>query len=413
MAAPHHRLRDGGWGTAGSRTHWLQQSLIVVETVLAVVLLTCSGLLLKTFQHLRNTEIGFARERLLTFETPLLRYKNFGRRVAFMNAELDALRALPGVSSAGAISQLPFTNIADATFYLLKGQPRDSSPKQVALKRDVSRDYFTTVKASLVTGRFFTAADQASIRPLAIVNETFASRHFSGRSPLGQRFQFGEMGDKGYWYTIIGVVKPIREAGVLEDMKPTVYRLQEHCDQVGSSDLGIVIRTAVQPASVITAVRQAIWSLDSRQPVARIRTIDEIVDRQLSTPTQSTFLLGAFAGLALLLASVGLYGVLSYSVATRTKEIGVRMALGATANEILFSFGRCGLGLTIAGLGIGLVLSSLTVRAMTALLYGFQPGFAVPAVGVSALLLLVAVLASFIPARRASRIEPAVALRHE
>ena len=329
------------------------------------MLLTCCGLLLQSFQHLRNTDVGFRSERLLTFETPLFRYKDFNRRVAFINAELEAVRAIPGVVNAGAINRIPFTNVADATFYWLEGQPRTDIPQQVALMRNVSRDYFATIGASLHEGRFFSATDQASKVPLAIVNEPFAARHFRGRSPLGKRFKFGTTGEKGYWYTIVGVVKPIREAGVLEPLKPAVYRLHEHCDQIGGLHTGIVVRTAVEPATIIPAVRQAIWSQDKDQPLARIQTMGEIVDRQLSTPSQSTALLSAFALLALLLAALGIFGVLSYAVTQRTNEIGVRMALGATSREIMLSFGRRGLGVTLAGLAIGVVLAAIASRLMT------------------------------------------------
>src|SRR5262249_19185317 len=374
--APQEALRDGGRGTAGRASHWVQHSLIIVETALAVVLLTCGGLLLQTFQHLHSTDLGMRTERLLTFETPLFRYsKDFDRRVAFINAEVEKMRALPGVISAGSINLIPFTNQASATFYLLEGQPRDRVAGQVALIRDVSRDYFDTVGARLREGRLFDTSDKRSSPPVAIVNETFANRTFPGRSPLGQRFKFGSLGDKGYWYTIVGVLKPIPESGVLDESKPAVYRVHEQCDQIGDLYAGIVVRTAVEPASIVPAVREAIWSVDPNQPLAHVRPLDEIVSRQLSTSSQSTALLGAFAILALLLASLGIYGVLSYAVTQRTNEIGVRMALGATSGEIMRSFGRRGLALTVCGLAIGLVSAALASRLLTALLYGVRPNY--------------------------------------
>ena len=255
---------------------------------------------------------------------------------------------------------------------------------------------------------------ERSDSPVAIINEPLANRHFPGRSPLGQRLKFGDLDEKGYWYTVVGVVKQIRESGVLEDAKPAIYRVFEQCDQVNERlNAGIVVRTAVEPASIISSVRQAIWSIDRNQPVARIQTMEEIVDRQLSTSSQSTALLSAFALLALLLASLGIYGVLSYAVTQRTNEIGVRMALGAKSSEILLSFGKRGLALTLTGLVIGLVLAAIAARSMTSLLYGFQPDYVPTVTAVSFILLGVAALACFVPARRASRVDPVIALRNE
>lgn len=196
-------------------------------------------------------------------------------------------------------------------------------------------------------------------------------------------------------------------------MRPAVYRLHEHCDQIGSLQLGLVVRTAVEPASIASLVRQAIWSLDSNQPLARIQTMEEIVDRQLSTPSQSTALLSVFALLALLLAALGIYGVLSYAVAQRTNEIGVRMALGATSRAIMLSFGRRGLGVTLTGLAIRVVLAAIASRLMSTLLYGFRPDYITTVVVVSVILVAVAALACVVPARRAARIDPMIALRQE
>lgn len=410
---PQDGLREGGRGSAGPRSHWFQHALIVTEMAVAVALLICGGLLLQTFQHLSNIDLGIRTERLLTFETPLLRYKEFDRRVAFVNAELERVRAIPGVTHAGAISQIPLTETAGSRFYLLAGQSRDRSSQQIAMTRVVSHGYFATVGARLREGRFFDTSDQKSESPAALVNESFANRHYSGRSALGQRLKFERLNDKGYWYTIVGVVKEIRERGIVEDPRPAIYRLHEQADQTNDVPRGIVVRTAVDPASIGSAVRQAIWSVDKNQPLARVRTMGEIVDRQLSTSTHSTALLNAFAVLALLLASIGIYGVLSYAVTQRTKEIGLRMALGATSGEILRSFGKRGLGLTLCGLAIGLVLAALASGLLTRLLYGFRPDYIVTIGGVSLILAAVATLACFVPARRASLVDPIVALRQE
>lgn len=406
-------LRDGGRGTAGARSYRFQHSLIVAETALAVVLLTSGGLLLQTFRHLQQLDLGIRREKLLTFVTPLFRYPDFEKRVAFVNAELDKVRALPGVVSVAAISRIPLTVTDQATFYKLEGQSNDDAREQVARTRVVTRGYFETVGARLREGRSFGVSDRRSDHPVAIVNESFANRHFPGRSPIGARFQFGRWGDSAYWYTIVGVVKEIRDGGVAADLRPTVYRVHEQADQTGDKPSGIVVRTSVDPKSIVPVVRSAIWSVDRNQPIARVQTIEDIVDRQLSGATQSTTLLGAFALLALLLASIGLYGVLSNAVVQRTNEIGVRMALGATRKQILLVFGTRGLLLTLVGLAMGIVVAAGAARLMSTLFYGRQPSYVPTIIMVSMILLAVAALACFVPARRASLIDPMLALQQE
>ena len=406
-------LRDGGRGSTGPRKARFQHSLIVIETALAVALLTSGGLLLQTFQHLRRLDLGIRGENLLTFETPLFRYRDFEQRVAFVNAELEKIRAIPGVISAGAISRIPLTEIAQTTRYALPGQAFSETRAQDALSRVVTRDYFATVGARLREGRFFDVSDRRSESPAAVVNESFADRNFPGRSPLGARFKFGHLGATGYWYTIVGVVKEIRERGVAEELKPAIYRVHEQADQTGDRPSGIVVRASVKPESIISAVRQGIWSVDKHQPVTHVRTVEDIVARQLSAPSQNTALLSAFALLALSLASLGLYGVLSYAVTQRANEIGVRMALGATPKDILLSFGGRGLKLTLFGLAIGSVLAVIAARFMTTLLYGFRPDYLPTVAAVSLILLAVAALACFVPARRAANVDPLVVLRNE
>jgi putative ABC transport system permease protein len=413
--APQHGLREGGRGAAGASSYWFQHSLIVIETALAVTLLTSGGLLLETFWHLRNTDLGVRREKLLTFETPLFRYGQFDRRDAFLTALLEKIRAIPGVVNAGATSTLPLkVNNGNRTFYWISGQPQESIRGQVALIRLVTRDYFPTIGAHLREGRFFEVSDRRSDAQVTIVNETFANRNFAGRSAIGAQFKFGNVSDKGYWYRIVGVVKEIHEVGMGDAAEPAVYGLHEQgSDQLMIPPGGIAVRTAVEAASIVPAIRQAMLSIDKNQPMWRVQTLEDIFARQLATPTQSTALMGAFALLALLLASVGLYGVLSYAVTQRTSEIGVRIALGATSREILFTFGKRGLVLTAGGLALGLGLSMVASRFLNALLYGFRPDL-IPTITVVSLILVgVAALACLAPARRASRIDPVVALRGE
>ena len=412
---PQEGLREGGRGTSGARSHWFQHSLIVAETALAVVLLTSGGLLLQTFQHLHDTDLGVRREKLLTLETPLFRYGDFEKRVAFVNAELERIRAIPGVVDAAAASTLPLTpNDLTATFYKFAGQTKDEYSAQVALIRYVTRGYLSTMGARLREGRFFDLSDPRAASKMVIVNETFADRNFPGRPAVGARFQFGNLDDQGYWYEIVGVVRQIHEVGMEEEPRPAVYCLHDQPnDQLMIGPSGIVVRTAVEPAAIVSAVRKVIWSVDKNQPIWRVRTLEQILDRQLSTQSQSTTLISVFALLGLLLASLGLYGVLSWAVTQRSNEIGVRMALGATPNDILLAFGVRGLKLTLIGLAIGLTLAFVAVRLLTGLFYGFQPQIVPTAAVVSLVLFLVAALACFIPARRAARVDPMEALRTE
>ena len=208
-------------------------------------------------------------------------------------------------------------------------------------------------------------------------------------------------------------MKEIRERGVAEELKPAIYRAHEQADQTGDRPSGIVVRASAKPESIVSAVRQAIRSVDKNQPITHVRTVEDIVARQLSAPSQNTALLSAFALLALLLASLGLYGVLSYAVTQRANEIGVRMALGATSNDILLSFGGRGLKLTLFGLAIGSVLAVIAARFMTTLLYGFRPDYLPTVAAVSLILLAVAALACFVPARRAANVDPLLVLRNE
>jgi len=350
---------------------------------------------------------------VMTLVTPLFRYRDFERRVAYVNEQLDRIRAIPGVVSAGAISRIPLTVTDQATFYRLTGQTDDETKQQVALSRAVTRGYFATVGATFREGRDFGDSDRRSDAPVAIVNESFVHLHFAGASAIGAKIQFGDLSTTGYWYTIVGVVRDIRDRGVAERVRGTIYRLHDQGDQFSDEPSGIVVRTAGDPAAIVPALRQSIWSVDKNQPIARIQTLDDIVNTQLSAPSQNTLLLGVCAFLALVLASIGLYGVLSYAVAQRTNEIGVRIALGAQAKDILASVSGRGMALALVGTVIGLGVAVGAARVMQTLFYDFSPSYFASALMASAMLLAVAALACFLPARRATRIDPIIALQQE
>lgn len=407
-------LVEGDRGAATTRSHWFQHTLIVAETTLAVALMASGGILIETFQRLSSADLGFRADHVLTFETVLFRYGQLDRQVAFVDAILEKIRTIPGVVNAGASNELPLRSLdAVATFYWIEGQSRKEANTQVAQMRVVTRDYFSTIGATLNEGRWFKATDRRSDTPVAIVNETFARRQFAGGSAIGARFKYGEFDDKGYWYTIVGVVKDIRETALTEAPRPVVYRVQDQADQVGIQTSSFAVRTSVDPLSIVPAVRQAVWSVDPNQAIWQFKTLDSVVDREFATSRQSTALMTAFALLALVLASLGLYGVLSYSVSERTGEIGVRMALGATSLNIVRSFVSRGLMLTSAGLAAGSLLAAIVLPVLTPLLYGLRPRYAPVASDTVAVLVTVAMVASFLPARRASRIDPVSALRKE
>ncbi|HEY3886005.1 MAG TPA: ABC transporter permease, partial [Vicinamibacterales bacterium] len=255
-------------------------------------------------------ELVFRPEQVRTFETVLFRYGQLDRQEAFVDAILKKIRAIPGVVSAGASNELPLrAHDAVATFYWLEGQPRREANTQVAQMRVVTRDYFSTIGATLSEGRWFESTDRRSDAPVAIVNETFAHRSFAGRSAIGARFKYGQFDEKSYWYTIVGVVKDIRETALTEAARPTVYRVQDQADQVGIQTSSFVVRTSVDPLSIVPAVRQAVWSVDPNQAIWQFKTLGSVVDREFATSRQSTALMTAFALLALVLTSLGLYGV--------------------------------------------------------------------------------------------------------
>ena len=406
------RLKQGGRGGFGVSHRRFRDALVVTEVALALVLLVSASLLIQTLGNLRSVEVGFRIDHLLTMTTrlPMPKYADAAKRLGYFDAVLQNVRALPGVAGAAFTSNLPFTTVGNTNGFQIEGRPeRLGGRVQDALYREVTNDYLQTIGVRLIAGRLFGSEDRKDSLPVVIINEYFAKQFWPNESPLGKRLRIND--DK--WETIAGVIADVKERGLDIDMKPAVYLPVVQVPLSWNLPDSLIVRTGVDPASLVKPVREAIWSVDRDQPISRIQTMEDIADLQVAKRKQQTLLLGSFAALALILACLGIYGVLSYAVMQRTREIGVRMALGARTADVTRMVVGQGLGLTAGGLAIGLVTALIATRSMSALLYGVKAGDARTYVFVSVVLGIVAIVACYIPAHKASCVDPIVALREE
>ena len=332
------------------------------------------------------------------------------KSLGFLNRVLGEVSQIPGVESAGYGSTLPFQSIGNTRGYLIDGQAVDANFFPDAQFRVGSSNYLQTIGVKLLEGRFFNDADIASPNPPFIINETFARHYWPKESAVGHRVAFNRPNPD--WRPIVGVVADVRERGYELAMKPELYAPNTPRNDGYVPDY-LVMRTQGDPNAVAPAARRIIANIDPEQPVSELRTLDEIVEMNVADRQQQMELLGAFAGLALLLASIGLYGVLSYAVTQRSREIGLRMALGASASSVMRMIVGRGLALTGIGLVIGLGTAWAATRAMKNLLYGVGATDPLTFAAVSAMLGFVALMACWAPAWRASRVDPVVVLREE
>jgi predicted permease len=406
-------LKQGRRGDTGGRNRLFRDALVVSEVALALVLLVGAGLLIQTLMRLRAIDPGFRAENLLTMETVLSnpKYRDPAKRQAYYDSVLERMRSLPGVVSAGFGSNLPFTARGNSSGFRIEG--RTDQEQQDSLLREGTRDYLKTLGAQLREGRLFGNEDRANSLPVAIINETFADYGWPGASPIGKRIQINDTRPQGTWYTVVGVVREIRERGLNLSLKPGTYLLVDQTPKMWNVPSDLAIRTTLDPLSLAKAARQAIWSVDAEQPVNDVRTMEQIVDLEMQDRQQQMTLLSTFAALALLLASLGIYGVLSYVVTQRTREIGLRMALGASPGSVTRLVVGQGLRLTGFGLGLGAVAALGMTKLMSALLYGVGATDMKTYAAVSLLLGAIAAIACFVPARRAALVDPIIALREE
>jgi putative ABC transport system permease protein len=406
-------LKEGGRGGESRGGLRLRDTLVVGQFALAFALLVCAGLMIQTIWNLRKQELGFQADHLLTMGVPLpeKKYDTDEKVRGFFRAVVEDVRALPGVKGAGFGSDAPFMTIGDTEGYTAEGEPPlPTGEYNDALYREVTPGYLEMLGAQVREGRFLLESDHEGGALAVVVNEFLAKRHWPGKSAVGKRIRFGD--EKESWWTVVGVVRDIRERGFLYHMKPAMY---VPVMQVKKPDkfAMLVVRTSNDPMGAVKMVKGAVWSVDPQQPVFYVRTMDQLMETDVADRTRPMVLLGVFAGLALVLACLGVYGVLAYAVAQRTREIGVRMAMGAKPGDVTRMILGRGMKLSAIGLLAGGALAAGLGALLRTLLFGVTPAAPGIYAGTAAALVLVAAMACVIPALRAARVDPAVALRNE
>jgi putative ABC transport system permease protein len=399
--------------SAGGR---LQSALVVGEVGLAIVLLVAASLLIQTFFLLRGQYSDLGTARVLTMKTVLSRaaYDTHAKREAFVDRVLERVRALPGVEAAGYTNALPLDYKGDSTAFAVEGRAPDPQVGNNADVRLVTPEYLEALGVRVVAGRHLAETDAATGQPVAVVNEAMARQCWPGEEAVGKRIKVGDPEDDSPWATVVGVVADVRQNGVDAPVYAEMYFPYRQCDYVEwAAPRTLAIRTSGDQAALAAAVRREVAAIDPNQPVSDVKTMTEILGKELAARRLAVQMLGAFAAVALLLASIGIYGLLAQRVAQMTQEIGVRLALGATPRAVLSLVVGRGMRLVLIGTGVGLALSLVLTRLMSSLLFGVDASDPLTLVGVPVLLAAVALVACYGPARRAARIHPNVALRYE
>jgi putative ABC transport system permease protein len=403
--------RDAATGGSGKR---LRSVLVTAEVAISLVLLIGAGLLINSFLRLRSVDPGFRVDNLLTMKIvlPEPKYAEFERRTAFYEDVVQRVQSLAGVRAAAVTTNLPLYRQGNMISVRIEGQP-DPAPGQelIVVTRIISPGYFDTMSIPLLGGRQISEQDTATTPNVALISETMARRFWPGEDAIGKRLSAGRVQTPDDWIQVVGVVKDVRQFELTMEPKPQMYLSYRQAGFFAPRDL--VVKTDLDPAGIAGTVRKAVWDIDKDQPVSNIRTMEEIFADSIARQRFSMLLLAIFAGVALVLAGVGIYGVMSYSVAQRTHEIGIRMALGAQTGAVLKLAVGYGMKLVIAGLIIGLIAAFLLTRVMSTLLFGVTATDPTTFTLISLLLVCVAALASYIPARRATKVDPIIALRYE
>jgi putative ABC transport system permease protein len=402
---------SGGKGTGGFVRHRVRSLLVVTEVALALVLLVGAGLLIKSFHRLQQVNAGFNPENVLSvpFVLPQSKYPDGNARAAFIKRIMEKLKSLPGVQAVGGVTTLPLSGDHASRSFIVEGQTVSPEGRNVANMRAATPDYFRVMSIPIVKGRGFTEQDHFDAPTVVIINESFERLYFPGEDPIGKRVISPASSD-GIPMTIVGVAGDVRNGGPEDEPRPEFYYSYF---QNPTRFMYMAIRTAAEPAGLIPAIRREIWSEDNDLPLANISTLEQLLSKTIAQRRFNLLLLGLFSGLALVLAVVGIYGVVSYAVTQRTHEIGIRLALGAQQGDVRKLVIRQGMIPVVGGIAIGLSGALALTRLMKSLLFGVSATDPLTFAVIALLLTFVALLACFVPARRATKVDPLVALRYE
>jgi putative ABC transport system permease protein len=402
-------LKEGGHSSGGGERNRLRASLVVAELGLASVLLIGAVLLARSFAGLQNVDPGFVPDKVLTLRLwlPELRYPDDDEIAGFYDDVLDRVRNLPGVQSASAVLGVPLSGSSASFGFSIEGRPKPPPGEEyTAGFQSVGRDYFQTMGIPLVGGRDFDERDDADAPSVAVINETLARRYWPEEDPIGRRVSL----DDEDWIEIVGVVRDVRHQGLDSEPRAELYLPYR---QAPLRFMTLVVKTQSEPLELAGAVRSQVLAVDGNLPIFKVMSLEQIVSDSVAQPRFNMTLVGAFSFLALLLAAIGIYGVMSYTVSRRTHELGIRIAMGACTGDLLKMVVRQGMGLIAAGIGVGLLAAWALTRVLSGFLFGVTPTDPLTFIGVSFVLAFVALLATVLPARRAARVDPLNALRYE
>jgi putative ABC transport system permease protein len=403
-------LKEGGHTIAGGRHGRMRAALMVAQVAITLILLVGSGLLLKSFSRVLRVNPGFDPDHLLTMEyrVPRNKYPEGRQQWAFHHEVVERVRALPGVRSAAVVMALPFSGNGGSTNFVLLDRPAPEPNKEpIAQMNRAHPDTFQTLGIPLLRGRGVTEQDTPDSPPVVLINQQFAKQYWPNGDPIGKQIKFLPGGEIA---TIIGVAGDIKQYSLEDRSVPQIWTVYAQNPHIFAT---LAVRTATDPMSIAETVRAAVWSVDKDQPVWKVRTMQMLIDRAVGERLFVLKLLGAYSLTALLLAAIGIYGVIAYSFSQRTHEIGIRMALGAQSGDVVGLVLRQGLKMTLLGVASGLIASVALTRLLEKMLFEVKSTDVVTFAGVGALLAGVALLACWLPARRATKIDPMVALRYE